>query len=677
MLDSSFNHFNIKRGTLSRRVLLASVIVITLAGFYLRFRCLGCLGFRWDEDLTSLAVKALLEKNVPELPSGMIYVRFYPFQWIIAASVKVFGFSEFSMRLPAVLFGTILIPTTFLVTRKLLSEPIALIVAACIAFSFTQVEMARTARMYAPFFFIYLLAAYSIFSAYYQNTERLFSPWVLPLALLALCIHQLAYSLVIFVLLAIPLRKSPVRTASLLTQAGCIGIAFIALKSVQEHYFYVGRRVVNSSNGSQPVSDEPGLVSALFQQVTLPDFDLLLQVYAAFPLLFPTVLATVLASAMLFARDAWRYGAAYRALVLVAIVMSVTHQFNLVLLTLATMLMSLKGGLEGIRNPAWYRPAICCLSIFILWVLAIAIISVLFQSEVPLASQGMRKFLRALFDYPDFRLYWSFVLERPLLFLPLALGTMWGIDKISKDRPDATALFLVGGFWLVLFVNGILKTKFDFFRYNLHMDVFYLMLVVIGLYSVPALLANLGIPSSTSLRKYCGGRILTVIAAVIAIAGVNPVAATLTSTRSYKETAFPYVWLGLDHYDDFATPAAYVRDRLQENDIVLVLDPREFWNYIGRVDYWIWSDNYQSQTYIEDGRARDLYLGIPVLHSLEDVKAVLDGYHAGNIWILYSKARLDRTRWISEDLKSYLNGLEDHVVYVGHDEQTVVIELSN
>ena len=81
------------------------VVALMFIGFWLRFRCLGCLGFRWDEDLTSLAVKALLENGIPELPSGMIYLRFFPYQWLLAASALTFDFSEFSLRLPSVDLG--------------------------------------------------------------------------------------------------------------------------------------------------------------------------------------------------------------------------------------------------------------------------------------------------------------------------------------------------------------------------------------------------------------------------------------------------------------------------------------------------------------------------------------------------------------------------------------------
>ena len=673
------SHFPLRNGNdsgaLSHRALLVGIIGITLLGFYLRYRCLGCLGFRWDEDLTSLAVKALLEKGVPELPSGMIYLRFYPYQWIVAASVKIFGFSEFSMRLPAVIFGTILIPTAYWISGKLFNKQIGLIVAACIALSFWQVEMTRTARMYAPFFLVYLIAAYAIFRAHFQNTDKVFSPWILPLAFLALSFHQLAYSLAIILLLAIPLRRSLARTASLLLQAGGIGVGFIAVKSIEQRYFDIPLRTAEAA--SQSISNDAGPLAALFQQIALPNFDLLSQVYGAFPVAFLTCFAILVLAMMFVTKVAWRQENAYRALVIIAIGLSVAHQFNLVVLTLVMMLILLKGGIREIGNPAWYRPALVCLALFFLWLITIAVISMSTNTEVAMADLGFRKLLRALLDYPNFRLFWSYILARPILALPFALGTLWGIDKIARDKPDAAALFLVGGFWLVLFANGVLKTKFEFFRYNLHVDPFFLMLVVAGLFAIPNLLANFGFALPATLKASSTKVVYPWVVATIAIAGVNPIAAVLTSDRDYTETSFPYTTLELDRYDDFKTPAAYVSDHLQSDDIILVLEPREYWNYIGRVDYWLRSSNYVSQTYQERGRAYDRYLGIPLLHNSDEVRAIVDGRTGGSVWILFSQEQLARTPWVSADLKAYLNGLDDHIVYVGRDEQTVVIRLAD
>lgn len=656
-------------GNSTRRILIVGIIGITLLGLYLRFRCLGCLGFRWDEDLTSLAVKALLEKGVPELPSGMIYLRFYPYQWLVAASVKVFGFSEFSMRLPAVILGTLLIPASYWVSKRLFDARVGLVVAACIALSFWQVEMARTARMYAPFFLVYIFAAYAIFRAHYENLDRAFSPWVLPLALLALSIHQLAYSLAIILLLAIPLRKSAVRSASLILQAGVIGIAFIVFKSLQDRYFNIARGAVKHDDG--------GPLAGLLQQFSLPDPGLFSQTFSAFPVATIASLGIALLATIWVSRFTRGRGNPYRILAVIAIGLSILHQFNLVAGVLVLMLIALQGGIREIRNPAWYAPALVCASLFLLWSLVVTVISMSAQPEVAMASQGTRKLLRTLVDYPNFRLFWSYALERPLLAVPLALGTLWGIDKIARDKPDATALFVLGSFWSVLFVNGVLQTKFEFFRYNLQLDPLFLILIVVGMFAIPGLLEQLGTSFASRFRPLATTKTGFVVVALVAIAGVNPVAAFLTSARDYKETAFPYTSLGLDSYVDFKNPAAYVRGRLRDNDIVLVLDPREYWNYIGRVDYWLWSDDDQSQTYMHQGRPHDLYLGIPVLSNSTELEAILAARGVGSAWILYSKERLARTKFISPDLRSYLSALDDRIVYTGRDGQMVVVEITD
>jgi hypothetical protein len=661
----------------SGRFLLIGVIGITLLGFYLRYRCLGCLGFRWDEDLTSLAVKSLLDNGVPDLPSGMIYFRFYPYQWIIAAPVTWFGFSEFSTRLPAVFFGTALIPTAYWIAAKFFDKQTGLIVAACIALSFWQVEISRTARMYAPFFLVYLFAAYAIFRAHFQDTDKLFSPWVLPLALLALSIHQLAYSLAILLLLAIPLNNTKQRTASLLVQAAGTGIAFLAIKSLHERYFDIPLRNAELLGTTQATGEDAGLIGAILQQISLPNFELLSQVCTAYPI------AALLSLILIFAATVWLVRAAsgqnlvYRTLIVFAIALSIAHQFNLVLFALATMLILLKGGIAEIRNPAWSRPAVCCLAILILWLAVVAMLSLSSHGEVELATEGFRKLLRTLIDYPNFRLFWSFILERPVMAVPLALGTLWGIDKIARDRPDPTALFVLGSFWLVVFVNGILETKFEFFRYNLHVDPFFLMLAVTGLFAVPDLLMKLGLPRPGAFLKNSAQKSWLLAVAVIAIIGVNPVSAILTSARDYSESSLVYALLGLDSYEDFKTPAAYVRERLEDDDIILVLDPREYWNYIGRVDYWIRSSNYESQTYRQGDVALDRYLGIPLLHTAAELREVVEQRGDGNVWILFSIKRLKATPFVADEIKAYLGSMDEHIVYVGRDKRTMVMRLAD
>jgi hypothetical protein len=235
---------------------------------------------------------------------------------------------------------------------------------------------------------------------------------------------------------------------------------------------------------------------------------------------------------------------------------------------------------------------------------------------------------------------------------------------------------LVGGFWLVLFINGILETKYEFFRYSLHLDVFFLILVTIGILEIPALLARLGWHVPGILDGEKGSLVTGAIATIILIVSVNPLAAVLTSSRDYREAGYIFRAFGLDVYPDFAAPSAFVRDQLDPEDRIFVLDPREYWNYIGRVDFWIYSDNYQSQTFISGGQDLDLYLGIPVLHDEAGVRSAMAAAGEGDIWILYSESMLARTRWVSEPLKEFLRSLHSDVVYTGRDNETVVIRLA-
>jgi predicted membrane-bound mannosyltransferase len=97
---------------------------LTVIGAYLRLVNLGALAFHWDEDLYSLAAKAILERGIPELPSGMVYLRGGAFLYLTAASIDLLGFSESALRLPAALFGIATIPLGFLFAARLFGNTV-------------------------------------------------------------------------------------------------------------------------------------------------------------------------------------------------------------------------------------------------------------------------------------------------------------------------------------------------------------------------------------------------------------------------------------------------------------------------------------------------------------------------------------------------------------------------
>ncbi len=650
-------------------VVLGLLGLIAVVGLWLRLRCLGCLGFRGDEDLTSLAVKALAATGTPELPSGMIYLRFYLYQWVSAISISLLGFSEYSMRLPAVLFGLLLIPSAYWIASRLSDVRTGLLIAAVIAIAYWQVEISRTARMYAPFVVAYLWAAYAIYVAHFRNIERHWSPFAFLLCLLALSFHQLAYSLAIFYLLAIPLRPTWRRSAALFVQAGGVGAGFLASKSLIEGYFYRGRDLGTADSPMLP-EDGGGLIESILGQLALPRLDVLATAAEATPLLLSGfLLLAVSASAWSF-RQTGSLPTASRLLGIAAIVAVALQQFNLACILLAVSLVALQRGIgDAVRLPwLWFPTAVATLTV------ALLALTVLLTAAGDEAG-SLRSLGRSLLDYPNYRLFWAFVLERPFLSLGLALGTLWGLNEISRPNPDPVALWATGGFWGVLMLNGMIDTKFEFFRYSLHVDFFYWLLVVVGITRLMDTMTGLRLRKPLGNRQLAPGLLFGITAAV-ALVGARPELSLINSSRGY--TVEP-PW---DHFGgaktarlpDFRSPGHYVRDNAGADDTIIVFDPREYWNYAGRVDYWVWSDNYQSQTYFDGVHHRDLYVNVPVLPTLSALEDAIASA-AGEIWIMYTGDRLKQTRWVNEDIKTFIATLDEHIVFTGEDEDTVVITL--
>src|SRR5688572_1245071 len=223
--------------------------VIVSIGAYLRLANLGTLGFRWDEDLSGLAVRAILEKGVPELPSGMIYLRGGLFSHLMAASASLLGFSEFALRLPAALFGIALIVVAYLFGAALFGRVIGLVTAALLAISFWDIDLARYARFYSAFSVFYVLTLYAIWRFRVQAPSTAGGVLCIALAILTLSLHDLAYSLALAFFYPLVLRGP---TAWLRPREWLWPVASSAVLAV----FYVGWREYVLSSRTLPALAE-------------------------------------------------------------------------------------------------------------------------------------------------------------------------------------------------------------------------------------------------------------------------------------------------------------------------------------------------------------------------------------------------------------------------------------
>lgn len=141
------------------------VFVLTFIGFLFRFYNLGHNPFWVDEVISVLAAQGLLQHGVPLLPSGQLYPRDILSTYTIATSIYLFGDGEFAARLPSAILGTLTIPLTYFLGKKVAGKDVGLIAAFFIAFSFFEIGWSRQARMYQmyQFFFLFAITAYAYF----------------------------------------------------------------------------------------------------------------------------------------------------------------------------------------------------------------------------------------------------------------------------------------------------------------------------------------------------------------------------------------------------------------------------------------------------------------------------------------------------------------------------------
>ncbi len=673
------------RDLLNRRAVILILFGLTAFGLYLRLRNLGELGFRWDEDITTLAVKGILEHGYPLFPSGMIYLRSGLFLYLLALSASLFGVDEFALRLPAVLFSTATIPLAYFFATRLFGPLVGLSVAALMSVSFWELEMARFARMYAPFAFFYLLTVFAFYHYYIEGKGEWRFITVL-LAFLTITLHQLGFTLALFFLF--PLLFREYRTVSrrlLLLNFALISTFFLFWGYVLSYFFRLPVRMHQASTAllahqqtSDPSAFERLTAFALkiLGRFDLPSFELLENLYrTAIPASVILTLACLALAAFYLASIRKVMGIDHLLVLLIAL-FCYLHQFNLVLLFFFIYLFIQNEGLLALRHRQMQGLSVAVVLVFSFWLVYGLLYSEPNQHVLSGESTHLRQTVKALFDYPRFRIVWGFVLERPIMSFMAAFGFLWSFQLAAQKPGQRNALFLILAFFVPLFAAGLFETRYELFRYVFHLDMLYFTLFVLGLakwHAVIQLLFSRGktlgtghlasLNSNTHTRIVASGLLL--FAALFI--DLNPVKSWLSTERGYQESSTLYKWFDLDYYPDKKTPALFVKKRLTEDDIVIVLDAREQYNYIGKADYVIRTAMYETQTYLEGGRLRDLYIGTPLITSLQELKRILSENRDRRIWLVASSRRLRRTKAVSANIVTFIEGLTSRVVYIGKD----------
>ncbi len=177
-------------------------LVAIFIGVLARFDGLGIWSIADDEYYIAKSVELILKNGFPFYPDGGMYSRALLFQYIEVASVSLFGFNEYALRLPPVLFNLASIFPLYWLAKKRISVSGAFLLVAFFSVSMWEVEFSRFARMYSMLQCAFLWFLYYYHEGFFLGENRAIF-WSYVIAGISIFIH--AGSIFMALLLFLPL----------------------------------------------------------------------------------------------------------------------------------------------------------------------------------------------------------------------------------------------------------------------------------------------------------------------------------------------------------------------------------------------------------------------------------------------------------------------------------------
>lgn len=133
---------------------------LVAAGSYFRVVYLKTISLHVDEFISLLAVKSILLRGYPLLPSGTLYEQGLLFSYIEAVVLKCLGFGLSAGRLSSLVLSVATIVVLYWVGKRLFSRPVGLMAATFGALSAQSIAWGGRVRMYVLLQVLVLLAVW-------------------------------------------------------------------------------------------------------------------------------------------------------------------------------------------------------------------------------------------------------------------------------------------------------------------------------------------------------------------------------------------------------------------------------------------------------------------------------------------------------------------------------------
>lgn len=621
------------------RHLLLLLGIITI-GILLRVYKLGDLGLTENEDYVANAVRGVLDTWLPIYPSGALYPRALPLTYLTSLSAYIFGYDDFTLRIPNTIFSILSIVVGYLLTARLFGIRVALIAAGLIAFSDWEILLGRTARMYGTLSFFLLLSMWLLDKAIMEG-GRITKHLTFLSIIIACLVQELAIILLPFYFFYFLFRQPRGKKLRLLLICALVTIfAFATNTFIKRHFYSQAFAIEASLIANQKIkSTDEKQAEALFQK---PEKNILNKIINSTPVTLLSkkhllvflqaqkhhpvttlILITGLTSLILF------YGIrTFRrsdSPIYTAAIFTILIPLCLQQIMLALLIVLLYTLLARTFEPNTYIKR----SYTLLIICSIAAISWIFLGTTSLQGSPLENLYAStmmLLSFPMsfFTLYatpYPFLTACAVISAALALKHYLVNGRVNEI-----------GYITLLFTGTILLMGFHplslsrpFPRYVAFLNPYFLIMV--------AFIIDMAVKKLSQIKNHRTNKVkITIIVAFTCLSAILITRETAYSswhmiTTKYGENNLSASVAGYvrDFYPDQRTPALFVKNHAKPNDIIIAMDVLGFYVYFPRIDF---------QLRVTGGTDAERWLGQQTLFSKKELVKILKQYHNHNIWII-------------------------------------------
>jgi hypothetical protein len=471
-------------------------------GTYFRLKGLGKSPLAIDEYYIASSVRNIFEHGLPQFDCGGYYTRGLLLQYLVAPLFKYGSNDELYFRLITVISNLLTIPALYLLGQQIANRAVACFIVVLFSVSIWETEMARFARMYAPFQMLFIWYLYFLYKALILK-DAAARKWMYWISFISIFVYEGAIFLVILNFIPLIVDAKKIRLSEYLAS---IIIFTIAYQFITTNWEGLGAQNHLPTDLPAP-TDLP--VSTMRQSIGPIELPILL---------IPTLISNLswmvgfVVPAVLSSTAIWQLFSKAKAgkeitrlqavIISLLIIISLFNQFGLlielsIIVVVADRLFHWFN-LSNIKLRSLVLSAVAIATTFCFW-LCYAIFSeewralldtwILFDTEGNILSKQV---LTILFGYPDvyFKIVSYWIKAMPIETIVISSLAIYGVlmALVKRDSDSEGYLFLVGILVVLSLILSALVNIYSGIRYSFFTYPIVLLVVVLSLNRLAQLL---------------------------------------------------------------------------------------------------------------------------------------------------------------------------------------------